>query len=160
MSIGQRDSIPASPRDGASAARRIARGVRRMLASAGHSTVEEMSLPDGRRADIVALQPDGFIAIVEIKSCRADFRSDRKWRNYLEFCDQFYFAIDAQTPMGLIPADVGLILADDFGAQLVRPAPEARLAAARRKSMLLRFARLSADRLHALQDPRWRDPTA
>lgn len=145
-----------SPRSLAPVAPRIARGVRRLLAAAGCSTVEEMILPDGRRADVVALLPDGSIHIVEIKSCVADFRADRKWRDYLDFCDSLYFAIDLATPAGIIPDHAGLIVADAYGARVVRAGVEHRLAAARRKAMTLRFAKLAADRLHALHDPLWR----
>jgi hypothetical protein len=159
MSIGNTIADITPPAQ-SQAARAIARGVRRMLAAAGHSTIEEMRLPDGRRADIVSLLPDGSVHVVEIKSCLADFRADQKWRNYLDYCDQLYFALDLNTPEHVIPEDVGLIIADDFGARIVRAAVEQRLAAARRKTMTLRFAKAAADRLHALHDPRWRDPQA
>ena len=132
---------------------RIARGVRRLFRAAGYVTIAEMPLTSGRRADLVALGPDGALAIVEVKSSLADFRADRKWPDYRAHCDRLYFAIDSATPREVIPADVGLILADAFGAEILREAPEHRLAPATRKSMLLRFARLAADRLHALGDP-------
>jgi hypothetical protein len=159
MSIGNTIADTSVPRQSLTA-RAIARGVRRMLAAAGHSTIEEMRLPDARRADIVSLSPDGSIHIVEIKSCLADFRADQKWRNYLDYCDQLYFALDLNTPEHVIPEDVGLIIADDFGARIVRVGAERRLAAARRKTMTLRFARTAADRLHGLHDPRWRESQA
>ena len=147
-------SIAAPEQAGAA---RIARGVRRMFAASGYSTASEMILPDGRRADLVALAPDGSIEIVEIKSSLADFRADRKWRFYLEFCDRLYFALDDRTPQHVVPDDAGLILADGFSATIVRASEMVPIAAARRKSIILRFARHAADRLHALQDPRWRD---
>jgi len=131
----------------------IARGVCRLLATAGHSTILEMRLPDGRRADIVAVAPDGSVHIVEIKSGVADFRADRKWPDYREFCDSLYFAIDLSTPRSLIPEDAGLIVADRYGAQIVRVGQQHRLSAARRKSVTLRFARTAADRLLAVHDP-------
>ena len=131
----------------------IARGVCRLLASAGCSTVLEMRLPDGRRADVVAMYPDGSIHIVEIKSCVADFRTDRKWPDYREFCDSLFFAIDLATPSEIIPETAGLIVADTYGAQIVRRGHEHRLSAARRKAVTLRFARTAADRLLALNDP-------
>ncbi len=131
----------------------IARGVCRLFAAAGYSTITEMRLPDGRRADVMAMLPDGAIHIVEIKSCAADFRADRKWPGYRDFCDNFYFAIDLATPPDIIPAEVGLIVADGYGAQVVRAGAEHRLSAARRKSVTLRFARTAADRLLTLQDP-------
>ncbi|MDE2578670.1 MAG: MmcB family DNA repair protein [Hyphomicrobiales bacterium] len=137
-------------------AMRIARGVRRMLALNGVSTVSEMSLPDGRRADLVALQQDGVLTIIEIKSSVADFRADRKWQDYRAYCDRLAFAIDLSTPEELIPAEAGLILADDYGARQMRIGLEHRLAPQRRKAMLLRFAKAAADRLHALHDPEFR----
>lgn len=140
----------------AESASRISRGVRRMLAASGCSTIVEMPLPDGRRADIVAIRSDGSIEIIEIKSSVADFRADRKWPDYWSSCDRLFFAIDLATPAELIPMEAGLIIADDFGARLLRMGEERRLSAARRKAVLLRFAKLAADRLHQLHDPMWR----
>ena len=158
MSIGNPTGrTPATVDEQELPARRIARGVRRMLAAAGQSTIEEMRLPDGRRADIVGVSPDGSIQIVEVKSGLADYRADRKWRNYMEFCDRLYFAAAIDTPAHIFPEDIGLIVADDFGARIVRTGVEQRLAAARRKAMLLSFARTAADRLHGLHDPHWRN---
>lgn len=131
----------------------IARGVCRLLAAAGCATLTEIRLPDGRRADVMAMLPDGSIHIVEIKSGVADFRADRKWPEYRDFCDALFFAIDLSTPAEIIPAEAGLILADGYGAQIVRTGAEHRLNAARRKAVTLRFARTAADRLLALQDP-------
>ncbi len=131
----------------------IARGVCRQFAAAGCSTLTEMRLPDGRRADVVAVAPDGTVHIVEIKSCVVDFRADRKWPDYREFCDSLFFAIDLATPPEIIPQEVGLIVADGYGAQIVRAGAEHRLSAARRKAVILRFARTAADRLLAVQDP-------
>jgi hypothetical protein len=137
-------------------ARRIARGVRRLLGAAGYATIEEMRLPDGRRADVVALHPDGSLHIVEIKSCVADFRADRKWPDYRDFCDRLFFAIDLATPAHIIPETAGLIVADDFGAQIIRIGEEHRLATARRRAITLRFAKTAADRLQQIHDPAWR----
>ena len=134
----------------------IARGVCRLLVSAGCSTVLEMRLPDGRRADVVAMLPDGSIHIVEIKSCVADFWTDRKWPDYRDFCDSLYFAIDLATPPETIPDEAGLIVADGYGAQIVRRGLEHRLSAARRKAVTLRFAKTAADRLLAINDPLFR----
>lgn len=135
------------------AALAIARGVRRLLRAQGYSTVTELGLSDGRRADIVALAGDGAILIVEVKSCVADFRADRKWRDYAAHCDRLYFAISDATPAEIMPEEAGLILADRFGAAILRdPAPHP-LAPAKRRAMFLRFACAAADRLHRLVDP-------
>jgi hypothetical protein len=131
----------------------IARGTRRLLRAAGWASVTELALPSGRRADIVALGGDASLAIVEIKSSLADFRADRKWRDYRSHCDQLFFAVSAEMPVDVLPQDAGLIVADAFGAEIVREAPVHRMAGATRRAMLLRFAVASADRLHALADP-------
>src|SRR5580693_788669 len=92
----------------------IARGVRRMLRARGFSSVTELPLLDGRRADIVALHGDGSLLIIEIKSSIADFRADHKWRDYAAHCDRLYFAIPADVPAAIIPLDAGLIVADPY----------------------------------------------
>jgi hypothetical protein len=116
-------------------------------------TVTELPLANGRRADIVALCPRSRLLIVEVKSSVADFRADVKWPDYRDHCDALYFAIGPETPAGIMPEDAGLIIADAYGAQILRPAPEHRLAPATRREMLVRFARAAADRLHRLHDP-------
>ena len=131
----------------------IARGVRRMLRASGYSSVTELPLLDGRRADVVALHGDGALLIIEIKSSVADFRADRKWRDYCAHCDQFFFAIGDSLPVEMMPPEVGLIVADPYGAEIIRPAPRQRLAPATRRAVLMRFAHAAADRLHRLADP-------
>jgi hypothetical protein len=131
----------------------IARGTRRLLRAAGWASVTELALPSGRRADIVALGGDSSIAIVEIKSSLADFRADRKWQDYRFHSDQLFFAVPPEMPLEIMPPDTGLIVADAFGAEVVREAPVHRMAGATRRAMVLRFAVAAADRLHALADP-------
>ena len=134
-------------------ARSVCIGARRLLGHLGFASVTEVTLGSGRRADILALGPSGDVWIVEIKSSVADFRADRKWPDYRAFSDRFFFAVPADFPLAILPADAGLILADSFGASLVREAPEHRLAGARRKSVTLLAAHEAARRLHALADP-------
>lgn len=112
-----------------------------------------MTLANGRRADVLALDAAGRLTIVEIKSSRADFRSDRKWREYLEFCDAFYFAVAEDFPVELLPDDTGLMIADRWSAHVVREALLEPLSAPRRKAMLIRFGLLAADRLRFAIDP-------
>jgi hypothetical protein len=131
----------------------IARGVGRFLALQGFATLTEVSLANGRRADVMALGRGGEVVIVEIKSSVADYRSDQKWRDYREFCDRFYFAVAADFPRALIPGDCGLIVADPFGAAILRDTISTPLSPARRRAMTLRFALTSADRLRRLTDP-------
>ena len=135
------------------AAAAIQRGTRRLLATLGYSTLPEFTLATGRRADIVALSSSGEIWIVEVKSSVADFRSDGKWSEYEAFCDRFLFAVAPHFPAEILPESAGLILADAFGAELMRPALETTLSAARRKAMTLLIARSAAVRLHGLADP-------
>jgi hypothetical protein len=131
----------------------IQRGVRRLFAELGHVTLPEFTLANGRRADLIALAPDGGLTIIEIKSSVADFRADRKWPDYEDFCDRFYFAIPETVPFDIIPEDRGLIIADNFGAAVMRESAHHPLVGARRKAVTLRFAHAAASALHSLADP-------
>jgi hypothetical protein len=131
----------------------LVRGVSRALTDAGQTVLAELPLGNGRRADLAAIDRAGAIVLVEIKSCRADFVADRKWREYLDYCDRFYFAVASDFPHALLPPDEGLILADRFGGEIVREARLRALSAARRKAMLIRFGRVAASRLQGLLDP-------
>jgi hypothetical protein len=131
----------------------VQRGVGRLMRAQGFAVVAELPLATGRRADLVALGAAGDIWIVEIKSSVEDFRADHKWPDYRLSCDRLFFATHAAVPLDIFPEETGLILADAYGAELLRDAPEHRLAAATRKAMLLRFAQAAADRLHGLIDP-------
>lgn len=154
MSIGQLKSLVLPPDGRQSAtALAVARGTARLLHSFGLSVVSELALSSGRRADLVALGGAGEIWIVEIKSSIADFRADRKWMDYRLHCDRLFFATTLEVPCDIFPKDTGLIVADAFGAEIVCEAPEHRMHAATRKSMMLAFARAAAQRLSALADP-------
>ena len=141
--------------DELAAAAAIARGTLRLLADLGLCGIRELTLANNRRADIAAVGPAGEIWIVETKSGVPDFRSDSKWPEYMPFCDRFWFAVDSAFPQELIPEEVGLIVADAFGAAVIREAPLAPLAPARRKAVTLRLARLAAMRLSAAADAGW-----
>ncbi len=131
----------------------LGRGVCRELQQLGYASLLEVALANGRRADVMAIGRAGEIAIVEIKSSLADFRADHKWPEYWEFCDRFYFAVAADFPRDLIPAECGLIVADPFGAAVLRQSPARPLNAARRRALTLRLARLGAQRLRRTLDP-------
>jgi hypothetical protein len=143
---------PLAPQDGrqSETALFVARGTRRMLRRLDFSTVAELPLLSGRRADIVALASDGTILIVEIKSSVADFRADSNWEDYRAHCDKLFFAIPESVPREIMPRDAGLILADAYSAEVLREAPEHRMAPATRRAMLIRFAHAAAHRLHRL----------
>lgn len=131
----------------------IRRAAARLCVRLGWAPLHEVRLPNGRRADILALQPDGCFACIEVKSGPRDFLTDLKWPEYREFADRLYFAVDVEFPADLIPADTGLIVTADLDADLLREAPSYPIAAARRRALLLRFALLSAGRLAAIEDP-------
>ena len=136
----------------------VARGVTRLFCRQDLFAICEVPLPNGRRADMMAIDAKGALTIVEIKVSRADLIGDSKWTDYLEFCDRFFWAV----PQGLsamlehecfLPERAGLIVADRYDAAVIREALHAPLAPARRKAELLRFARRAARRLSAQIDP-------
>jgi hypothetical protein len=131
----------------------VRRAAARLCVLLGWAPLHEVGLPNGRRADILALRPDGGFACIEVKSGARDFLTDQKWPDYRDFCDALYFAVDADFPQELLPLEVGLIVAADLTAELVREAPAHPLPASRRRGLLLRFALLAASRLAVLEDP-------
>jgi hypothetical protein len=152
------DPAEAAPEPSLGAAVLLARGVSRALGQLGCASLHEFSLASGRRADVIALGRGGEIAIVEIKTSIADFRADRKWPEYWEYCDRLYFAVASSFPRELISVECGLIIADPFGAAILREAELRPLNAARRRAITLRFALAGAQRLRRLLDPGAGDP--
>lgn len=134
-------------------AARLARGVARLLGDAGYAAITEFSLKSGRRVDVIALNAASHFTIVEIKTSEADFRADAKWPEYLDYCDAFYFAVPEDFPRDILPVDRGLMVADDYGAAILRAAPEAPMHASRRRAQILRFALAAGGRLQRLNDP-------
>ncbi len=122
----------------------VTKGAARVMADLGYAPLLEVRLPNGRRADVMALGPRGEIAICEVKSSVEDFRCDRKWGDYLPFCDAYFFAVAPEFPTDILPVEPGLIVADGFGGAVVRPHTPSPLAPARRKALTLAFARLGA----------------
>lgn len=149
-------TLPAPPFDTALPplpGQRLARGVARALRGLDFVTVEEMIPCAGLRVDLMALGPKGEIWVIECKSSAADFRADQKWQGYLEFCDRFFWAVEADFPTVILPEGTGLILADAYDGEIIRMAPPTPLAGARRKALVHKFARQAALRLQALRDP-------
>jgi hypothetical protein len=140
-------------------AAQLARGVCRAFEQLGYASLLEFPLANGRRADILALGKGGDLAIVEIKSSIADFRADRKWATYRDFADRLYFAVPNGFPTPLIPDECGLIVADAFGAALLRDGVATPLSPGRRRAVTLRFALAAAARLRRAVDPQagWPD---
>jgi hypothetical protein len=136
----------------------VARGVTRLLCRQDLFAVCEMPLPNGRRADLMAIDPKGGLTIVEIKVAKGDLVGDCKWRDYLDYCDRFFWAVPpALSPIleheRYLPSEAGLIVADRYDAAVVRAAAHRPMAPARRKAELLHFARRAARRLSAQVDP-------
>lgn len=137
----------------------VSRGILRLFQRHDIFGQLEVSLPNGRRADIMAIDGAGHLVIVEIKCSRADLLGDAKWPDYFDYCDRFYWAVPGGFDLSpfdseiLWPSRTGLIVADQYDAEILRPAPMEPLAAARRKAETLRFARRAARRLTALSDP-------
>ena len=132
----------------------IARGVARHLRTLGFAPLLEFVPTRGLRVDVIAIGPKGEVWIIECKSSREDFMTDSKWEGYLEWSDQFFFAVPPEFPNEILPDEHGLILADGYGAEIVRPSPETPLNAARRKKITLKFAQNAAERLQSFTDPR------
>jgi hypothetical protein len=150
--------LPSPLADGrqSAAASAIRRGAARLLAAHGFAPVFELELGNGRRADIAAVDAKGRVWIVEVKSCLADFRSDGKWPDYLAFADALFFAVAPDFPLELLPGEAGIIVADRYGGEIVRTAPETSIPAVRRKAVTLLIARTAACRLQAALDPETR----
>lgn len=132
----------------------LARGVSRHLHALGFASLQEFVPTRGLRVDVLGLGPKGELWVVECKSSRADFQSDRKWQGYLEWCDRYFWAVDTEFPVDLLPEGTGLIIADGYDAEVVRMPLEDKLTAARRKKLTQKFARDAARRLQSLCDPR------
>ena len=146
MTIGERQTRP-------ELTLAVCRGASRLMRQAGHSVLLEVPLPDGRRADILAIGRAGELAIVEVKSSIEDWRVDGKWPDYLGWCDHLFVAVPIDFPQALIPAEIGLIVADAYGGEILRTPPRHAVAAARRKALLVDCARLASERLARLADP-------
>jgi hypothetical protein len=130
----------------------VTKGAARLLTALGYAPLSEVTLPNGRRADLMALGPKGDIFIVEVKSSLEDFKTDGKWAEYGPYCDAFAFAVAPEFPREVLPEEPGLIVADAFGGAILREAPVTPLVAARRKALTLAFARLAAWRAVGVQE--------
>lgn len=131
---------------------KVRRGAARLMRDLGYAVICELTLPNGRRADLVGLNASGELWIVEVKSSKADFAADGKWQTYAAFCDAFSFAAPPDIA-DIFPSDEGLILSDGYDGDLARPATARKLAATARRAMHHRIALASARRLHELDDP-------
>lgn len=131
----------------------LARGVCRQLTDLNFMSLSEFVPRAGLRVDVISIGPKGEVWIVECKSSRTDFLSDRKWEGYLEWCDRYFWCVDSKFPTDLLPAGDGLIIADGFGAEIISYGPETKLSSARRKSVIRQVARIAMGRLQNFTDP-------
>ena len=131
----------------------VARGVSRTLLDWGYATLTEFTLKNGRRVDVVGLGREGDFIVVEIKTSLADFRSDGKWGDYLDFCDRFFFAVPEDFRPDVLPASEGLMIADNHAAVVVREAEVRPMNGVRRQHQTRRFARTASQRLFVATQP-------
>ncbi|MCG8354462.1 MAG: MmcB family DNA repair protein [Kiloniellales bacterium] len=148
------EEAPAATGSGRAEAPALARGICRLLEDLGYATLTEFTLRSGRRVDVIGLDGAGQVLVAEIKTSIEDFRSDQKWPEYLAFCDLFFFAVPERFPREVLPEDSGLIVADPYGAVILRDSPLRKLNASRRRAQTLRFGLAAAQRLTRLTDPR------
>ncbi|MBG1233828.1 MmcB family DNA repair protein [Aestuariivirga litoralis] len=150
-------SVPLLKPDGrqSETALSIQRGVARMLRDHNYAMLTEFTLASGRRADVIGLSPEGQIWIIEIKSSPEDYRADGKWHEYREYCDRFSFAVPPTMDYVIIPEEAGLIVTDQWGAEILRAASEHPMHASRRKAVTHNFARTAALRLQAVWEGRF-----
>ena len=140
-------------------AQAVCRGISRLFARNGIWVLPEMPLRNGRRADLMGIDPKGQVVIVEIKTARSDLLGDGKWPDYLDHCDRFYWGLPPELDRAVLdgadyrPNCCGVIVADGYDAEIVRPAPSHPLAAARRKVEVERLARTALRRQLVAQDP-------
>ena len=132
----------------------IARGVMRHFAQIGLSSLSEFSPARGLRVDIITLGMANEIWIVECKSCQSDFKSDKKWQNYLDWCDKYFWAVEVNFPIDILPPDTGVIIADAYDASILREAPLNKLSLARRKKIIKSIAKSACNRLLTHTDPK------
>ena len=133
---------------------RIARGVMRHFAQIGMHSLSEFSPARGLRVGIITLGMSDEIWIVECKSGQSDFKSDKKWQNYLDWCDRYFWAVDANFPIDILPPDTGIIIADAYDASIFREAPLNKLPQARQKKIIKSIAASACNRLLNLTDPK------
>jgi hypothetical protein len=147
------------PADELKAAKAVARGICRLFARNDIWCIPEMPLRSNRRADLMGIDAKGHLVIVEIKVSKADLLGDAKWGDYLEHCDRFYWGLAAHLDRAcmeteaFLPERCGLIVADGYDAEILRPAATVPLNAARRKAEIERLARASLRRHLASLDP-------
>jgi len=144
-------------------AKDVARGIMRLFARNDIWCIPEMPLKNGRRADLMGVDAKGLIVIVEIKVARGDLLGDNKWPDYLDFCDRFFWGVPPELDRNPLeteayqPGDCGVIVADGYDAEILRHAPLASLAPARRKAQVERLARAAMRRHTAMLDPHCAD---
>jgi hypothetical protein len=133
----------------------IVRGVCRHMRNLNYSVLVKFKLKSKRRVDVIGLSKSGKFVIVEVKSSYNDFRSDKKWPEYLPFADQLYFAVANGFPIEILPKDCGVMVADAYNAHILRKAPVCSMNATRQKNQYIQYAKTAANRLYQTIDDRF-----
>ena len=134
-------------------AKALVLGVQALFYDLGYCSITEMRLSSGRRVDVIGLDRRGRFAVAEIKTSPTDLRSDKKWPEYLAFCDGFYFAIPVNFPIEIVPNETGLIVADQLGGEVLRPSQQHPMPLGRRNRQIMQFARTAGTRLRKYDRP-------
>ena len=127
--------------------KRITDAIARSYYEQGNGVLREFKLRIKRRVDLVTINDKGWITIIEIKSSVADFRNDKKWNEYIEWADQFYFGVAHNFPINNLPKEHGIITTDGFDIYEVQPSPVQKLNGSRRNTLVRKLARASMRRV-------------
>ena len=127
--------------------KRITDAIARSYYEQGNGVLREFKLRIKRRVDLVTINDKGWITIIEIKSSVADFRNDKKWNEYIEWADQFYFGVAHNFPIEILPKEHGIITTDGFDIHEAQPSPVQKLNGSRRKTLFRKLAKASMRRI-------------
>ena len=126
---------------------RITDAIARSYYVQGDGVLREFKLKNRRRVDLVITNDKGWIIIIEIKSSPKDFLSDKKWREYIDWADQFYFGVAHNFPIGILPKEHGIITTDGFDVYQAQPSPVQKLNGSRRNNLIRKMAKASMRRI-------------
>ena len=126
---------------------RITNAIARSYYGQGDGVLREFKLRNRRRVDLVIINEKGWITIIEIKSSPEDFRSDRKWGEYINWADQFYFGVAHNFPIDILPKEHGIITTDGFDVYEAQPSPVHKLNGSRRNNLMRKMAKASMRRM-------------
>ena len=126
----------------------LTRGVCRLFENLGFATLKEFKLPNRRRVDVIAMNPNGNFSIIEVKSSVGDYKTDNKWLEYLPYCQRFYFAVPYNFPTKIIPRECGIIVADAFEATIRKESFHSKINSTRHRHQLIRLGYVAGSRIN------------